>query len=465
MALGQQQSRPVTPFEFTVTTITGIVDAIENFDDTLIGGTLVDNTYTGVAVTGGSGTGLTLDVVVTGGVIDTVTINSGGTGYVLTDSGLTIAGSDLDDNGVTGTGSGTSTFDVASLVGEVATTTITNGGTGYITGDIISDTELSSDGFGTGVAGTVTATGGVVSAFTITSGGNDYVGGDTETVTYSGSGEIGISDSRYINHDQYELGGATNEYSPQPSTLNGENTQYKPLTDAETLNTGTFVGDPSKNPDNTSQRFDDNISTVRTVTKPDLSQWSVQQRDIDGGVVTVFAEPNIVDANGNRVGHTIRAEDIVDESRCTSLGFTWTTSATGDGDTGSYGYCTETVTFSETLDKTVCITNGYVYDNELDVCVNSDGTDVAVLESYLNGGAGDLYSDNQKKVICNQHGYFWDGSSCVLTDSVDFTTTYTTQDTCSSANGVWVAGTCYSPFDFGNGQGGNYSETVGSHNN
>jgi hypothetical protein len=50
--------------------------------NTLVGGTLyTTGSYTGVALTGGSGTGATADITVAGGAVTVVTIVSGGSGY------------------------------------------------------------------------------------------------------------------------------------------------------------------------------------------------------------------------------------------------------------------------------------------------------------------------------------------------------------------------------------------------
>lgn len=443
MAFGQLQDRLVTPFTFDVATLTGKVATAATFVDTL--DTATDGTYLGVATTtDGGGTGATFDVVITANAVDTVTLSAVGSGYAAGDTLV------IGFASITGAGSGTVASTVATVLGEVATVGTFVGGTGWLVGDLVTAEETSSDGSGTGFAATVlTAAGGVPTELTITAGGVGYAVGDTQT--YIGTGEIGVR-AGYLDHDEYELGGVVSEYtSPRNQTAPQEDWQ----------GTLTGVWNPSNTPDLVP---DDNDPTITTVLLQDQAQLIVQKKMIDGGTVTVYAEPTLVDANGNVVGNTVRAEDYTDEARCIANGFTWKTGATGDAGQATYGYCSEVVAFDATLDKAVCIYNGYLYDDQLEACVNADGTDEAVVEAYLNGGAGDAYTDGQKQIICKFQTHFWNGSACVAAGSVDFGATYTTQATCKTAGGLWLAGTCYAPESFGNGQAGDYSETVGTHN-
>lgn len=73
------------------------------------GSTYTTGTYTGVAITGGSGTGLIATVVVSGGAVTTVTITNGGLGYKASDTGLSAPASAIG-----GTGSGFS-FGVSTI--------------------------------------------------------------------------------------------------------------------------------------------------------------------------------------------------------------------------------------------------------------------------------------------------------------------------------------------------------------
>lgn len=340
MALGFQQNRPVTAFTFDIATLTGKVATAAAFVDTL--DTATDGTYTNLATTtDGSGVGATFDVVITGNAVDTVTLNTVGAGYVVGDTLV------IDFSLITGASSGTVASTVATVVGEVATVDTVAGGLGWVVGDTVQASELSTDGSGSGLTLTVATAsavtqvdpplGGVPSAFTVTAGGTGYAVNDSQE--YIGTGEKGLDDIRYSDHDQYELGGAQREYTDADGVAKST---YTPNTDSATLGVGTNVGDPSNALD-TGTRFNDNLPTTKTVLKADLPQWKVQQRDIDGGTVTVFAEPGVVDRNGYLVGQDLRAEDMTDQARCEANGFVWGTVATGDADQGSYGACRELI--------------------------------------------------------------------------------------------------------------------------
>ena len=75
---------------------TSAINALTNL---IAGSGYADNTYTGVAITGGSGGGATADIVVAGGIVTTVTIVNPGAGYQVGD---TIAVDDADIGGGTG---------------------------------------------------------------------------------------------------------------------------------------------------------------------------------------------------------------------------------------------------------------------------------------------------------------------------------------------------------------------------
>jgi hypothetical protein len=545
MPLGQQQGRPVTPFSYTVDAITGAITSVDNFSAL---GDHTDDTYLAVALGGGSGAGATADVVVSGGDVQSVTIVNGGTGYAVTDTGLTIP------NGTIG-GAAPATCDVATLLGEAATVSAT-GGTGFVTGDAISADELASTaGVGT------PETGGVVSAFTITAGGTGYVAG-VDTGDYSGTGEIGISDDqKYYDHDQYELGGDVEEYKTGVGAVatvatgavtalvggvnyrvgdvvsvmsgDGNATATIDTVDADGAVTGFTAGDTGTNYVDGDYNTDfvsrvlnqtatgeyagtnpDNDPTITVGRLADGEQLIVQQRDIDGGAITVFAEPTTVNASGTIVGNTIRAEDITDQYRCEAVlttggaqKFVWVTEPTGDGDTGSYGYCTDRTaaditgdagalehgdcpvgsrwdgaTGCETIDAATVNTEetnyaadpatGYAPDFAYQLCfgggnyyepnapVGSRCIDGAVADNFSlgvalvdeNGDAVTTTSSAQDyaRTICKQMGYEWHMADYTCNAITDVTT-LVTQETCVAAGHVWVAGTCYDRRDFGDG--------------
>ena len=114
---------------------------------------------TGVATTGGTGNGLTVDTTVVGGVITAVAVNAGGSDYLIDDT-ITITNPNAG---------GVATFNLATIVG----------GTNYVTG-----TALATTG-GTGGATLtvdITASAGAITNVTVNNAGTGYTAGDTITI-------------------------------------------------------------------------------------------------------------------------------------------------------------------------------------------------------------------------------------------------------------------------------------------
>lgn len=572
MALGQQQGRPVTTFQFQVNALTGKVATAAAFVDTL--DTATDDTYLGVASTSdGAGTGATFDVVVSGNAVDTVTLAAPGSGYAVGDTLV------IGFASITGASSGTVASTVATVVGEVATLNAFSGGTGWVVGDVVSASELSTDSTaGAGLSVTVSAasalnydspeTGGVPSAATVLTGGVDYEGSDT--LNYIGAGEVGVSDKfTYYDHTQYELGGNIEEYKEGNGLTVTVSETSGPITGlavntgganyrvgdtfavSPTLTTGTgaggigvvatvdangavltmTVGTAGDNYDDTevantvfltrtlntmatgeyAGSNSDNDPTVTVGRLADQEQLIVQQRDIDGGTITVFAEPTTVNSVGQVVGNTIRAEDITDEYRCVAVKvsdginprFKWVTSTTGDANGASYGYCTERTVAELNADATTkvdadcpagyvasttnCVVVAIATVNSKEAIFDADRTTdgstgtnnkTAMEQCLANGGyyepnaasgsrcidastpgnfslANFAYgtvssAQDYAATVCRQHGYDWITPTMVCQAKTD-PTTLVTQATCAAAGHVWVAGTCYDKADFGDG--------------
>ena len=125
----------------------------------------------GVATTGGSGTGLTVDTLVGAGSVVSVNGGAGGTLYV-TANGVTTTG---------GTGIGL-TVNIVADSGSVISITVDNPGSGYTVGDTI-----AISGGDTNATFAVASVQGAVSALTIDEGGSGYVVGDTITISGGGS--------------------------------------------------------------------------------------------------------------------------------------------------------------------------------------------------------------------------------------------------------------------------------------
>ena len=134
-------------------------------------GTLYENA-TGVATTGGSGSGLTVDITVTNGVPLTLLGGAGGSSYV-TATGVA----------TTTSGSGTGlTVDIVADGGSITSIAINAPGTGYAVGDTITVSGGGNDGGGT--IGTVR---GGVATVAVNAAGSGYVSGDEITISGGGA--------------------------------------------------------------------------------------------------------------------------------------------------------------------------------------------------------------------------------------------------------------------------------------
>jgi hypothetical protein len=140
-------------------------------------------TYTGVALTGGTGTGAVATVVVTGTTAPTITgitVTTTGSGYVATDV-LTIAA------GALGTGQLITGDDILA---ETAATPI-----GTVTGPF-TVAQTSTSGAGTGATLTITGDGaGALSAVAVSSIGTGYVLNDTITISSADLVTAGFTDA------------------------------------------------------------------------------------------------------------------------------------------------------------------------------------------------------------------------------------------------------------------------------
>ena len=147
---------------------TGVVSAMTAVT---AAGTLYENA-TGVATTGGSGSGLTLDITVTTGVPLTLLGGAGGSSYV-TATGVA----------TTTSGSGTGlTVDIVADGGSITSIAINAPGSGYAVGDTITVSGGGNDGGGS--IGTVR---GGVATVAVAAAGSGYVSGDTVTIAGGGA--------------------------------------------------------------------------------------------------------------------------------------------------------------------------------------------------------------------------------------------------------------------------------------
>ena len=136
--------------------------------------------YTSVpsyTVFGGHGSGVVLTPVVNNGSVISLTVTNPGTGYLP---------GDVVQVGFSGGGSDTTPILTASIAsGVVQYLTLVSGGSAYPTGTF----PLGfSGGGGTGAQGTFTTSGGSVTSVSLTNGGSGYTSTPTVTFPFSGSG-------------------------------------------------------------------------------------------------------------------------------------------------------------------------------------------------------------------------------------------------------------------------------------
>ena len=196
--------------------------------DTLVGGTGYAN-GTAIATTGGGGSGLTLNLTTSNGVVTNAAINGAGTGYSVDDT-ITIVNANATGvktlgsiatagtgyaagSGIATTTSGSGTSFTADITvdgnGAVTGVTINNDGTGFAASEVITITNANasgvktlgsiasggtgygqgtalattSSGSGTGLTVDVTVTNGVVDGVSINNDGSGYSASDTITIS------------------------------------------------------------------------------------------------------------------------------------------------------------------------------------------------------------------------------------------------------------------------------------------
>ena len=132
---------------------------------TIVGGTGYESA-SAVAVSGGSGTGATVNITVTTGVPLSVAGGAGGTAYATATAQSTTGG----------TGSGL-TVDIGASAGAVTSIAIADPGTGYTVGDVI-----TIAGGGSDATFTIATVRGAVGAVAIQAGGSGYVAGELLTI-------------------------------------------------------------------------------------------------------------------------------------------------------------------------------------------------------------------------------------------------------------------------------------------
>ncbi len=142
---------------------------------------LYSGTITNVPLTGGSGSGATANIEVSLGLITSVTLINGGTGYITGDV-LSISNSFTNSNG--------SGFQYTVTAQEgVQGLTLVNGGANYSAQDILTADNIYLGGDGTGFSVAISSLdSGTVTGVEIVSPGVNYVAGDVLSATLGSSG-------------------------------------------------------------------------------------------------------------------------------------------------------------------------------------------------------------------------------------------------------------------------------------
>ena len=188
----QAEDQKMKETAYNKTDLGKVVKITDEEDENVDRGGSLYITQAGCAVTGGTGTGFTVNIVVpSGGLFDNdqLTINAGGTGYTASGGGATGTKTNVAVSG--GSGSGLKIdYNVISgvITGITTATTAGNNGSNYLSGDIVTVTGGNSDcTFSLDrVRGAVDSieNGGI----TIDQPGSGYTLGDFLTVVQNGSG-------------------------------------------------------------------------------------------------------------------------------------------------------------------------------------------------------------------------------------------------------------------------------------
>lgn len=165
------------------------------FQDLVNGDGYTDGTTTDVAVTGGTGTSCTVDILVKGGRVKDVMVNNPGSGYT-TANNLSISGT-----------AGTSaTVKVRSVQdNSITSISINAGGTGYTVGDIV----MITTGEKNAVVKVSSTSTGVVDGVVLINGGSEYTASATAQTTKPIAGFYILYDGSYSIHSSLSFTDST----------------------------------------------------------------------------------------------------------------------------------------------------------------------------------------------------------------------------------------------------------------
>ena len=170
-----------------VTDLGGNTNGINTFGAITGGSNYTNGTFTNVPLTGGSGTGATATITVSGNAVTAVTITNRGNNYTNTDT-VSAAASSIG-NGIQTLG--TITGGSGYTGNEIATLGTIVGGSGYTDGTYSGVALTSLTGSGINATADITVSGGAVTAVTIVNKGSGYAVNNSLTAPASSIGGTG----------------------------------------------------------------------------------------------------------------------------------------------------------------------------------------------------------------------------------------------------------------------------------